>query len=64
MGTVVNNPGRPWREIAEAVLRESDSEKVVALTEELIQALNKQTSMADAEQTPMRDEEKVRRKSA
>ena len=50
---------RPWREIAEEVSTESDSDKVAELSEELIKALDKQSPHA-----PERDKEQIRRKSA
>jgi len=52
-------PDRPWREIAEEVSTEADSDKVAELSLELIKALDKQSS-----HTPERDGEQVRRKSA
>jgi len=47
------NPDRPWREIAEEVTSESDSDKVIELSEELVKALTKQ----QPQQTPEHDEE-------
>ena len=52
-------PDRPWREIAEEVWTESDSDKVAELSQELIKALDKQAPHA-----PERDKEQLRRKSA
>jgi len=52
-------PERPWREIAEEVSTESDSEKVAELSQELIKALDEQSPHA-----PEHDREQVRRKSA
>lgn len=52
-------PDRPWREIAEEVSTECDSDKIAELSEELIQSLDKQSPHA-----PDRDKEQVRRKSA
>ena len=51
-------PDRSWREIAEEVSTESDSDKVAELSQELIKALDKKSP-----HTPERDEQ-VRRKSA
>jgi len=53
------NPNRPWREIAEEVSTECDSDKVAELSQELIKALDKQSPHA-----PERDKEQVCRKSA
>ena len=53
------NPDRPWRDIAEEVSTECDSDKVAELSQELIKALDKQSPHA-----PERDKEQVRRKSA
>ena len=52
------NPNRPWREIAEEVLK-CDSDKVAEFSQELIKALDKPSPHA-----PERDKEQVRRKSA
>lgn len=52
-------PDRPWREIAEEVSTESDSDKVAELSQELIKALDKQSPHA-----PKHDKEQVHRKSA
>ena len=53
---------RPWREIADDVSKERDSNKTAELGEELIRALDKETKQS--EPTPRCDEEQVRRKSA
>ena len=53
------NPDRPWRDIAEEVSEECDSDKVAELSQELIKALDKQSPHA-----PERDKEQGRRKSA
>lgn len=50
---------RSWREIAEEVSTECDSDKVAELSQELIKALDKQS-----QHTSGRDKEQVRRKSA
>ena len=53
-------PDRSWREIAEEVSTESDSDKVAELSQELIRALDKESP-----HTPGHDDkEQVRRKSA
>jgi len=52
-------PDRSWREIAEEVSTESDSDKVAELSQELIKALDKQSS-----HPPGCDQEQVHRKSA
>ena len=52
-------PDRSWREIAEEVSTESDSDKVAELSQELIKALDKQSPPA-----PERDKKQVCRKSA
>jgi hypothetical protein len=51
--------GKPRREIAEEVSTECDSDKVAELSQELIQALDKQSPHA-----PERDKKQVRRKPA
>jgi hypothetical protein len=53
---------RPWREIAEEVSKEHDSGKVAALSDEVIQALDKQTR--ESEQTQKSDQQEVHGKSA
>ena len=53
------NPDRPWREIAEEVSTECDSDKVAELSQELIKALDKQSPHA-----PERDKEQAPGKSA
>lgn len=53
------SPDKPWREIAEEVSTECDSDKVAELSQELIKALDKPSPHA-----PERDKEQVRRKSA
>lgn len=55
-------PARPWREIAEEVSKENDSDKVAQLSNELIQALDKQNQRS--EQSQKDDEPQVRRKAA
>lgn len=52
-------PDRSWREIAEEVSTESDSDKVAELSQELIKALDKQSP-----RTPGRDKEQVHRRAA
>jgi hypothetical protein len=39
---VVPVPRKPWRELAEAILRETDSEKVLELAEQLCDAVDEQ----------------------
>jgi len=50
---------RSWREIAAEVSTECDSDKVAELSQELIQALDKESP-----HTPGRDKDQVRRESA
>ena len=56
-------PDRPWREIAEEVATEGDSDKVIELSQELLHALDNETTR-HREQMGMRDKELIRRKSA
>jgi hypothetical protein len=56
-------PERSWREIAEEVSTECDSDKLTGLSQELINALDKEAKQKP-QQTPKCNEEKVRRKSA
>ena len=49
-------PERPWREIAEEVSQEHDSDKVAALTQQLIDALK---HAKRSERMPEHDEERV-----
>jgi hypothetical protein len=39
---VIPAPLRPWRELAEAILRETDSEKVLDLAQQLCDAVDAQ----------------------
>jgi len=55
--------GRPWREIAEEVTTECDSDKILELSQELAKALDKENKHPP-QQTPEHDEELARRKSA
>ena len=55
-------PDRPWRVIAEEVSKEADSDKIAELSEELIDALDKQTKQLQP--MPKREEQQVRKKSA
>ena len=55
-------PDRRWREIAEEVSRECDSNKVPELSQELIKALDKESKHLP--HTREREKEQVRRKSA
>ena len=54
---------RPWRDIAEEVSAEHNSDKVAELTEELIQALDEEAERRTLHRAQS-EEEKVRRKSA
>ena len=55
-------PERPWRDIAEEVSKEHNSDKVVELSDELIRALDKETKRSDP--TPKRAKERLRRNAA
>ena len=57
-----SKPGRPWREIAEEVSTERDSDKVAELSQELIQALDKENKQSRP--TTRRDVDHVCRKAA
>jgi hypothetical protein len=63
MSEARTKPERPWREIAEEVSKEPDSDKVAALSEELIKALDKETN-SQAEQARQRAEKVHRRPAA
>ena len=57
-----SQPEKPWRELAEEVSQELDSDKIVELTEALIHALDEEVQQR-ADQMAQIGKEKPRRQS-
>jgi len=57
-------PSRPWREIAGEVANEVDPDKVLELSQELVNALDKEKNQPLHQRRPEHAEESARRNAA
>ena len=57
-------PDRPWREIAGEVANEVDPDKVLELSQELVNALDKENNQPPQQHMPEQAEERARRNAA